>query len=120
MTDLVLALLRYIEESFGKGLILGLMACGATGYFVVLAKRTLDSVAVGMRDLATAQNETNKIMLKQQELCRCHAESQGTLIDSMTSLVAEVHTATVSNSRVQEQNMNALIELLRESTKRGS
>lgn len=112
MIDLVTALLRYCQEVFGTGFIASLFAIVAASWIVLKAHTTLEDVAAGMHRMAMAQEATNKIMLDQQTLCRRHAESQSSLIDNMTSLVSEVHMASVSGNRVQEQNLKNVLDLL--------
>lgn len=112
MDAFVAPILKFLYEMLGPGFVVALMACVVTGWSAVKAKTVLDGVATGLTKMAAAQEETNKIMVGQQRLWRSHEESQETLIDSMRSLVNEVHMATTSGNRMQETNMKAVLELL--------
>lgn len=99
-------------DKAGSGIILSVLAIVAAVWVTWHAKVVLDGVAAAINRMAASQEAANALSTEQQRLCRCHAESQETLVDSMRSLVQEVHVSATSGARVQEMNMRAVLDVL--------
>lgn len=112
MESIIGPILKFFYDIFGASFVIVLGAVIATAWAVLKIRDVADKISSSMNRMATAQEDTNKIILDQQHICRRHSESQLQLVDNMNSLIHEVHEAAVSGSRVQESNLKAVLEVL--------
>ncbi len=120
MEAAVTAFLKFIYEVWGPGLLVAMVGIVLTVWgsvWVILrAKVVLDGVTISNNRLAAAQEQSNQNYTEQQRLCRNHTESQRTVVDAVSSLVIEVHNATTSGNRIQENNIREILGLLERET----